>query len=213
MFLEMRISAEAEKILGVIKEYTSSQGKPPTIREIAELSRVSSKLILHYLFELEASGFIRRSPYRSRTIQLIARDESIPEKDVSMIPLLGASAAGPVILAEQNIEEYVPVSTKLIGSSKDTFLLKVRGTSMQPYLDNGDIAVIKSQNTANRGDIIVASIENDLTHEFESTIKEFYPAESDVILKPINHEFDPILVKRRNLHIQGLVKGVIKYLD
>lgn len=212
LFPEMNTSTEAQKILEIIKDFLQREGRPPTIREISSQGGFSSKLVLHYLFELEASGYIKRSPYRSRTIQLVSRDEEV-ERNVSMIPLIGASAAGPVLLAEQNIEEYIPVSTKLIGSHKDTFLLKVRGSSMKPYLENGDIAIVKPQDIANKGDIIVASIENDFTHEFESTLKEYYPMDGNIILKPINDEFDPILVKEENLHIQGIVKGVIKYLD
>lgn len=208
----MKLSPEAEKILNVIREYLDKESRPPTIREISTQSGFSSKLILHYLFELEASGYIKRSPYRSRTIQLVSRDEQL-DKDVSMVPLVGASAAGPVILAEQNIEEYIPVSTKLIGSHRDTFLLRVKGASMKPYLENGDVAVVRPQNTAEKGEIIVAAIENDLTHEYESTIKEFYPTDGNIILKPLNDAFDPILVKKENLHVQGVVKGVIKYLD
>lgn len=208
----MQISPEAEKLLGVIGKCLAEQGRPPTIRELSEMSGFSSKIVLHYLFELEASGYIKRSPYRSRTIQLVSRDEQ-PQGDVSMLPLVGASAAGPVILAEQNIEEYIPVSTKLIGSQKDTFLLKVKGLSMKPYLENGDIALVRPQSTAEKGEIIVASIESPFTHEFESTIKEYYPTDGDIILKPLNHEFEPILVKSENLHIQGVIKGVVKYLD
>lgn len=207
----MKLSPEADKILNVIRECLSKDSLP-TIREISNQSGFSSKLVLHYLFELEASGYIKRSPYRARTIQLVSRDEQ-QEKDVSMVPLVGASAAGPVILAEQNIEEYVPVSTKLIGSHRDTFLLKVKGSSMKPYLEHGDIAIVRPQNTADKGEIIVAAIENEFTHEFESTIKEYYPTEEDIILKPLNDKFDPILVKKETLHIQGVIKGVVKYLD
>ncbi len=208
----MKISAEAEQILNVIRDFLQRENRPPTIRELASGSGFSSKLILHYLFELEASGYIRRSPYRSRTIQLISREEQA-EGDVSMVPLIGASAAGPVILAEQNIEEYLPVSTKLIGSHKDTFLLKVKGSSMKPYLENGDIAIVRPGNVAVKGEIIVAAIESPHTHEYESTLKEYYPTDGNIILKPINDEFEPILVKSEHLHIQGIVKGVIKYLS
>lgn len=209
----MKLSIEAAKILEVIRNTSVHQDRPPAIREIASEANLSTRQILHFLAELEASGFIRRSPYKARTIQLITRDETIPEKDISMLPLVGTSAAGPVLLAEQNIEEYIPVSTKLIGSSRDTFLLKIRGNSMQPYLENGDIAIVKPQNSAQKGDIIVAAIENDFTHEFESTIKEYVPTNDHIILQPLNKDFDPILAKRKNLQIQGVVKGVIKYLD
>ena len=211
LFPEMKLSLEADKILDVIRDCLLKDSLP-TIREISNQSGFSSKLVLHYLFELEASGYIKRSPYRARTIQLVSRDEQ-QEKDVSMVPLVGASAAGSVILAEQNIEEYVPVSTKLIGSHRDTFLLKVKGSSMKPYLENGDIAIVRPQNTADKGEIIVAAIENEFTHEFESTIKEYYPTEEDIILKPLNDKFDPILVKKEALHIQGVIKGVVKYLN
>lgn len=208
----MKISPEAEQLLAIIRDFLSKEGRAPTIRELSSHSKFSSKLVLHFLFELEASGYIKRSPYRSRTIQLVSRDEEL-DKDVSMVPLVGASAGGPAILAEQNIEEYIPVSTKLIGSHRDTFLLKVKGASMKPYLENGDIAVVRPQRTADKGEIVVAAIENEFTHEFESTIKEYYPTDGNIILKPLNDEFDPILVKKDNLHIQGIVKGVIKYLE
>lgn len=211
LFLEMKISINSKKIFKFLDDYFTREERAPSIREIAEASKVSSKTVLHCLAELEAGGYIRRSPYRSRTIQIISRDEALPEKDVSMVPLVGLTAGGPTILAEQNIDEYVPVSTKLIGTSKDTFLLKVKGSSMTPYLDNGDIALVSPQKNAERGEIVVASIENEFTHEFESTIKEYYPTDSRVILRPINKEFEPILVDSKNLYIQGVVKGVIKY--
>lgn len=211
MFREMTISSEAGKIFENIRDSLDHHGKPPSIREIAIKVNLSTRQVLHYLTELEAGGFIRRSPYKTRTIQLITRDETLPEKDVSMLPLIGTSAAGPVILAEQNIEEYVPVSTRLIGSNKDTFLLKVKGSSMQPYLENGDIAIVRPQNVAEKGDIVVVAIENDFTREFESTMKEYVPTDGQIILQPLNKDFDPILAKKENLHIQGIVKGVIKY--
>lgn len=209
----MIVSKEAQKVLESIKTLLEKENKPPTIRKIAEDSGFSTKLVLHYLFELETNGYIRRSPYRSRTIQTVSRDNSIPEKDVSLIPLVGFSAGGSAILAEQNVEDYIPVSTKLIGTAKDSYLLKIKGSSMEPYLEDGDIAIVKVADKAEKGEIIVASIENEVTGDFESTIKEYYPTDSKVILRPINKDNDPILVEKKKLHIQGVVKGVIKYSE
>lgn len=202
---------EANKILSFIRTFLKENGASPSIREIASYSDISPKSVLHFLFELESSGMIKRSPYRARTIQLMEQQNDVPLSDVSLIPLVGMSAGGPMILAEQNIEEYIPVSTKLIGTSKDTFLLKVKGSSMKPYIENGDIAIIRSQSTANKGDIIVAAVQDE-GDGYSSTIKEYYPSDNNVILKPINPDNEPILVSRKHLHIQGIVKGVIKHL-
>lgn len=205
------MTEEASKILKTIKDYVDENGTSPSLRDIAKIVNISPKTVLHYLFELESNGVIKRSPYRARNIQLVENGEE-QSTGVSHVPLVGMSAGGPAILAQQNIEEYIPVSTKLIGNSKDTFLLKVKGSSMQPYIDNGDIAVVRPQDRAEKGDVIVAVIES-ATGEYESTIKEYYPTDDVVILKPINPKFDPILVSREKLHIQGIIKGVIKYLN
>lgn len=201
----------ASTILNTIKDFVKENESSPSIRDIAVRVKMSPKTVLHYLFELEASGVIKRSPYRARNIQLVDNGEE-PSAGVSQVPLVGMSAGGPAILAQQNIEEYIPVSTKLIGNSKDTFLLKVKGSSMQPYIDNGDIAVVRPQDHAMKGDVIVAVIES-VSGDYESTIKEYYPTDDVVILKPINPKFEPILVSREKLHIQGVIKGVIKYLN
>lgn len=205
------MTEEAANILSIVREYMQEHGSSPSIRDIAGRAGISPKSVLHYLFELEAGGFIKRSPYRARTIQLLSQGNEEPTTDVNLVPLVGMSAGGPTMLAQQNIEEYLPVSIKLVGSSKNTFLLKVKGSSMQPYIDNGDIAVVQSQNTAVKGEIVVACIENDWG-DYETTIKEYYPTDGDIILKAINPKFEPMLIPRDRFHIQGIVKGVIKYL-
>jgi repressor LexA len=155
------------------------------------LLNLSTRKVIGALRELEDSLIIKRSPYKSRSIEIItpfdeqtgkANDETI------QVPILGTAPGGPMLLAEQNYEDTLAVPIRLLKGRRDVFLLRVTGNSMSPYLDDGDLALIKKQESANPRDIIVAATEGS-GEGYEATIKEYIPDGEFIILNPINKDY------------------------
>ena len=119
---------------------------------------------------------------------------------------MGWTVAGEAIFSEQNILDWISISSRFIKSATDDiFLLKVRGDSMIPRIEDGDIVIVRKQYTADPGQIIVALIGSD------TTIKKYLPRENHIILQPENPDHEPIVVNPDDLRIQGIVQGVMKY--
>ena len=194
-----------------IQAYIRKNGQAPSIREISKDTKVSPKTVLRDLRTLESEGYISRLPFSHRNIEVIAGPNEEPLETIR-VPLVGQAAGGPAILARQNIEDFLDVPTQLIKQHKDVFLLKVKGGSMAPYLENGDLAIVKRAQVAEEGDLVVAVIESDFMDDFEATIKKFHLEKDKVILEPLNaKEWKPMLVDAEKCHIQGIVTGVIKF--
>jgi len=190
-----------KKVLDALREYIHSFGYAPTIRELAqELGFRSPRAVAYHLEQLQKKGFIRKTSDGARNIALA---EGV-EKKTFFVPLVGWSAGGKPIYAEENIIDWVAISPQFIKEDSDIYLLRVRGNSMAPKIEHNDVVVVKRQLTANPGDIIVALIGE------ETTIKKYLPKKGQIVLQPLNPEYEPIVVSPSQLKIQGVVKGVIK---
>jgi repressor LexA len=192
------LSPKQHAILEVIQESVASQGYPPSMREIGDAVGLASlSSVTHQLKQLELSGYLRRDPKRPRALEVIIRVPtsatveadvpSIPVGDAAMVPLVGRIAAGIPITAEQQIDEVFPLPRQLVGKG-DLFMLKVVGESMiDAAICDGDWVVIRSQQTANNGEIVAAMLDG------EATVKVFRQRDGHTWLLPRNSAFEPIL--------------------
>lgn len=203
---EVLLNTRQKQILKYIKETLRSKGYPPSVREIGEAVGLSSSSTVHsYLSKLEELGFIRRDPTKPRAIDVL--DEAPwRQKQVTPVPLVGRVTAGKPILAVENIEETYPLPTELVGD-QDVFMLTVQGDSMiDAGILDGDYVLVRSQNTAHSGDIIVALID-----EEDATVKRFFKEKDYIRLQPENTTMEPIY--SRNVQILGKVIGVFRLLQ
>lgn len=212
----INISVEAKKIYSYIQDTLKTEDKSPTIQEMVATLGLSTRKVVSSLRELEDSLIIKRSPYRSRSIELIAEldaETGNPKESSISVPVLGTAPGGHFLLAEQNIGDYINIPTRLLKGKTDVFLLRVSGNSMSPFLEDGDLAIIKKQETANARDIVVA-VREGVSSEYEATIKEYIPLKHQIILNPINRkEFEPIIGTLETIKIQGVVVGAIKMFE
>ena len=178
------------KILSVIKKAVEDQGYPPTMREIGQAAGLSSTASVTYQLQiLEEKGWIRRDAARGRAIEITlpGQDgEAAPQDKTRLIPLVGRIAAGNPILAEQEVEEVLPLPESIVGKG-DLFLLQVKGDSMIDLaICYGDFVVIRSQKDAQKGEIVAAMIDG------EATVKTWSKKDGHFWLLPANDDYAPI---------------------
>jgi repressor LexA len=193
------LSAKQIAILEVIQKSVASRGYPPSMREIGDgvgLSSLSS--VTHQLNQLELAGYLRRDPNRPRALEVLielpgteprapAAGDPAPVGDAAMVPLVGRIAAGVPITAEQQIEEVFPLPRQLVGKG-ELFILKVVGDSMiDAAICDGDWVVVRSQRTAENGEIVAAMLDG------EATVKVFRQRDGHTWLLPRNSAFEPIV--------------------
>jgi len=194
----MGLTARQRRILTVIRELVEDRGYPPSMREIGEsVGLTSSSSVSHQLRALEHKGYLRRDPNRPRALEVISPD-SVPEAFAAdfqaatgspppaYVPMLGRIAAGGPILAEQSVEDVMPLPRQLVGEG-NLFLLHVQGDSMiDVAICNGDWVVIRQQPVAEQGEIVAAMLDG------EATVKTFSKKDGHVWLMPHNPAYDPI---------------------
>lgn len=193
------------EILLFIKSSIQKKGYPPSVREICKGVKLKSTSTVHsYLGNLEEKGYIRKDPTKPRAIEVLNRDEDYlfaPKKTVD-IPIIGKVTAGQPILAIENIQETFPVPLE-IAEKGSIFMLEVQGESMiNAGIFDGDYVLVKQQNNAENGDIIVALLDD------EATIKRFFKEKDYVRLQPENESMSPLLTK--NVAILGKVIGLYR---
>ncbi len=198
----MELNDKAKAIYEFLKEKINENGYSPSIREICKGVGVTSTATVHsYLKKLEEEGLIQRDELKKRTIRI---NEEINIPSVK-IPIIGRVQAGEPIFAEQNIDDYfvLPESTITGG---EHFLLRVKGESMiNAGIFEDDYVLVKKDNFAQNGEIVVALIED------SATVKTFYKEKDHIRLQPENDLFEPIIVTD-NVNILGVVKGVFRLL-
>lgn len=201
------LSKQQIRILEYIRNEFKLKGYPPTVREIGEVVGLSSPATVHsHLAKLESKGYIRRDPSKPRAIEILEEtDQSlIHQSEVVQIPIVGKVAAGTPILATENIEETFPVPIDFIGNGVH-FMLRIKGNSMiRTGILDGDYVLVRQQDTANNGDIVVAMVGS------ESTVKRFFREKNYIRLQPENPSMEPIIAV--DVTILGLVKGVFRKL-
>ncbi len=191
-------------ILQMIAETTAERGFPPTVREIAEAVGLRSPAsVTHQLQVLERKGYIRRDPNSPRAMEILHTGiEPAESAKPVYVPMLGQIAAGGPILAEESVEMVLPLPAELVGSGEN-FMLRVKGDSMiDAAICDGDWVVIRSQNTANNGDIVAALLDD------EATVKTFKRDSEGVWLLPQNPAYSPI--NGNFARIMGIVVAVIR---
>ena len=198
-----KISKKQQEILNYIKEEILSRGYPPSVREICEAVNLKSTSSVHaHLESLEKNGYIRNDPTKPRAIEVMDDDFNLTRREVVNVPLIGTVAAGQPVLAQQNIENYIPVPAEYMPNQQ-SFMLRVKGESMiNAGILNGDSVLVKEQPTAENGDIVVAMIDDG------ATVKRYFRESGHIRLQPENDTMDPIIVE--NCTILGKVFGVFR---
>jgi repressor LexA len=200
----MDLTKRQQEIFDFIKQYTEANGYPPTVRDIgAAVGLASSSTVHAHLANLEKRGLIRRDPTKPRALELLDRAmEGVKSLVSPGLPLVGQVAAGQPLLAEENIEEYV-ATPSVAGGEQGEYLLRIRGDSMKNAgILNGDLVVVRPQETARDGEIIVALVGE------EATVKRFFRERDHIRLQPENETMEPIIV--RDVSVLGRVVGLMR---
>ncbi len=189
-----------QKILDFIRSEIETKGYPPSVREICTAVGLRSTSSVHmHLTQLEKRGLIRRDATKPRALELL--DSSLSRG--RSVPLVGKVTAGMPILAVENIEDYLIVPQDLVGQEKDMYALRVQGESMiDAGILDGDIVVVRSQEDAENGDIVVALIGE------EATLKRIYYEDGHVRLQPENRTMQPIIVERAD--VRGRLVALVR---
>jgi repressor LexA len=200
--MDLKLTKRQQEIFNFIKGYGSKYGYPPTVREIGKAVGLASSSTVHaHLANLEKYGMLRRNPTKPRAIEILfdkAKKAISPEG----LPLVGQVAAGEPVLAEENIEDYVVVPD-VAGGSEGEYVLRVAGESMRDAgILAGDYVVVRKQETAKNGDIVVALLGE------EATVKRYFKESDHIRLQPENSAMEPIL--STDVRILGKVVGVFR---
>ena len=205
----MRITNTRERIYNFIKDFANAKGYTPTVREIVKGCNISTtSVVQHHLNRLEKDGRIQRDPLVFRSIRLT---EKIPSD--TDVPLLGTIAAGepiPVPGADtwsSDAQEMIAVPSTILQGKSSVFALRVKGQSMiDALIDDGDVVLLQPITTFTDGDMAAVWLKD----RQEVTLKRVYKEKANVRLQPANSTMSPIIVKAKNVAIQGKVVGVIR---
>ena len=194
-----------KQVLRILHSTITHRGIVPTIQELQdELGFKSSRAVVCHLMALEKKGYIRREG-RARGIRILKfKEQGKLKRDVSYLPLIGQVAAGTPLLAEENIEEWVPVPSSMTHCNR-SFLLKAKGDSMTgAHILDGDLLVVCPEHSPEQGDIVVALLGE------EATVKRFFKKRTHIELKAENPKYKPMLVDPGEVFVQGKVVGVMR---
>lgn len=201
-----KLSNRQQAILEFIKNEVRDKGYPPSVREIGEAVGLASSSTVHgHLERLEKKGLIRRDPTKPRAIEIRDGSEELAQftHSVARVPLIGKVTAGAPILATENIEDYFPLPSHYVGDT-NVFMLSIMGDSMiEAGIHDGDYVIVRQQQSANNGDIVVA-----MTEEDEATVKTFYKERDHIRLQPENATLEPI--RLQHVTILGKVIGLFR---
>jgi repressor LexA len=201
--VDLKLTKRQQEIFEFIKRYSSEHGYPPTVRDIGKAIGLTSSSTVHaHLANLEKLGLLRRDPTKPRALELLGQAAKKVVPGPSGLPVVGRVAAGAPVLAEENIEEYVDVP-EIAGGDAGEYVLRVHGESMKNAgILEGDYVVVRPQDTASDGEIIVALVGE------EATVKRFFRETDHIRLQPENETMEPIRV--REVQILGRVVGVCR---
>jgi len=208
---EYELTERQEQILEVITTNMRERGFPPSVREIGKAVGLTSPSTVHsHLATLEERGFLRRDPSKPRAMEVRydPRSGKVADKgNVTHVPLVGDVAAGTDVLANENVEELMPLPADLTGDG-ELFMLRVRGESMiNAGIFDGDFIVARVEQTASNGDIVVAGIPGE-----EATVKTFKRDKNKIVLEPANDALEPMVFDADDVQIFGKVVTVLRRL-
>jgi len=206
------LNKREKDIIKFIEKNMVSNGYPPSVREIGKAVGLRSTATVHgYLAKLAEKGFLKKENQKGRALRVLkggaAEKKPVDKafysgKEMVEVPVIGKITAGEPILAVENITDTFPIPIDFVGNS-ESFMLTVRGDSMiEAGILDGDYILVKKQNNANNGEIVVALIED------EATVKTFYKEKDHIRLQPENSRLDPIIVP--TCEILGKVAGVFR---
>jgi repressor LexA len=199
---DLDLTKRQQEIVDFIKKYSAKYGYPPTVRDIGKAIGLTSSSTVHaHLANLEKVGLLRRDPTKPRAIELLV--DKAKRAVTGGLPVVGRVAAGQPLLAEENVDEYVQIPS-LAGGDDGEFILAITGDSMvDAGIHDGDHVVVRSQDTARDGEIVVA-----LVGDADATVKRFFKESDHVRLQPENEAMDPI--RSADVTVLGKVVGVLR---
>jgi repressor LexA len=212
----MRALTERQRdVLDFMRAFTSRHGVPPTVREIGQKFQVTPRAAFDHLRALERKGMLQRRVSAGRTSRALTLTDGAIHQAYRPVPILGRVAAGRPLLAEENREGELPLAAvALPGLGEETFALRVRGDSMiDAHICDRDLVVVRRQDSAQAGDIVVALIEAD-GGEQEATVKRYRRDGARVVLEPAHPTMAPIVIDpaRQPITILGKVIGLVRGL-
>jgi repressor LexA len=201
--MKRELTERQKEILSFIEQFINKNKYPPTIREISQNYGISVRGAYDHLKALKKKGAIQTDSYRSRSIGIIEREQKTEDELLVEVPVLGTVAAGVPILSDENYEGTVTLPGAFLQSKGSYFALKVRGDSMiDAGIMDGDMAIIRHQQTANTGQIVVAMVDEAVT------LKRFYQERNRVKLEAENPNYPPIFT--RNIRILGILAHLLR---
>lgn len=205
------LTGKRREILDFIAAQIRDRGYPPSVREIGEAVGLTSSSTVHtHLTTLQRQGYLRRDPTKPRAIEVRYDDMSgaaIERRPARHVPLVGEVAAGTDVLAQENVEEVLPLPADFTGDGQ-VFMLKVRGDSMiDAGILDGDYVVVSQQPEANKGEVVVAGIPGE-----EATVKTYGRRGTKVVLTPANQTMSPMVFDPADVRIYGRVVTVLRRL-
>ena len=216
----MGLTARQEEIFNFVRKFIRDRGYPPSVREIGERFKIYPRAAFDHLKALERKGYLKRRGSMSRSLEVLVFQESelsgLPGRDarygepsgispIREIPVLGRVTAGKPILAVEHVDGTLPFPADWV-KGKDVFLLKVKGDSMSPFLLPDDYVVVRSQPSAENGDVVVTLVGE------EATVKRFFRTGKRIELRPDNRERETIRIEEgpERTQILGKVIGVFR---
>jgi repressor LexA len=209
--IDTELTGKRREILDFIAAQLRERGYPPSVREIGEAVGLTSSSTVHtHLTTLQRQGYLRRDPTKPRAIEVRYDTNSgaaIERRPTRHVPLVGEVAAGTDVLAQENVEELLPLPEDFTGDGQ-LFMLKVRGDSMiDAGILDGDYVVVSQQQVADKGDVVVAGIPGE-----EATVKTFSRKGTKVVLTPANPTMSPMVFAPQDVQIYGRVVTVLRRL-
>jgi repressor LexA len=209
--IDTELTGKRREILDFIAAQLRERGYPPSVREIGEAVGLTSSSTVHaHLTTLQKQGYLRRDPTKPRAIEVrydAACEAPVERRPARHVPLVGDVAAGTNVLAQENIEELLPLPEDLVGEGQ-LFMLRVRGDSMiDAGILEGDYVVVRQEADIAKGDVVVAGIPNE-----EATVKTYSRKGSKVVLSPANERLEPMVFDPSEVTLFGKVVTVLRRL-
>jgi len=205
----MELTERQREIFEFVQGFIREKGYPPSIREVGGHFHIYPRAVFDHLKALERKGYLKRQGAMSRGIEIRVFEEDrlrkVSRSLIRDIPVLGRVAAGKPTLAVENVEGSIPLPAEW-AKGKETFLLKVKGDSMSPYILPGDYVIVRSQPSAENGDVVVTLMGE------EATVKRFFKRKGKIELKPDNEHWETIRIEEGagEIQIMGKVIGVFR---
>ena len=210
----MELTARQREIFNFVRGFIKERGYPPSVREVGEHFNIYPRAAFDHLKALERKGYLKRRGSRSRGLEILvfqqtgSYGEHLKKEMRQMIrelPVLGRVAAGKPTLAVEHVEGTIPLPAEWV-KGKEVFLLKVKGDSMSPYILPDDYVIVRSQPSAENGDVVVTLMGE------ESTVKRFFKKGKRIELKPDNERWETIQIEEGagEIQILGKVIGVFR---